>query len=306
MERTISNKQSLNEVLKNACEGDVFILEDGNYCEKVEINTNRITLKAKNPHKVIISNKDYYHKIMPNHNECNTFGTYTLYIGGNDVQLKDIVIRNDATPSEVYGQAVALHVNGTRFKCDNCIIESAQDTLFTGPMPKDLIERYQGFYSQEKLLGLPSSQIYHQCKIIGDVDFIFGGATVLFDECAIVTVERKSGFTSYIAAPSHEKTTEFGYLFYRCSLISSVQMAETFLARPWRDYGCAAFIECSLGQHIHPLGFNKWNNTDRDKTARFFEYSENIDCSQREKWSIQLTKAEAQKYYQDFMNYLNM
>ena len=44
-----------------------------------------------------------------------------------------------------------------------------------------------------------------------------------------------------------------------------------FLARPWRDYGLSRFENCSYGSHISPLGFDKWNDTDRDRTARFYE-----------------------------------
>ena len=44
-----------------------------------------------------------------------------------------------------------------------------------------------------------------------------------------------------------------------------------YLARPWRDYGLARFEHCAYGAHIAPEGFDKWNDTHRDKTARFYE-----------------------------------
>ena len=44
-----------------------------------------------------------------------------------------------------------------------------------------------------------------------------------------------------------------------------------YLARPWQDYGLSRFENCSYGPHINPLGFDKWNDTDRDRTARFYE-----------------------------------
>ena len=44
-----------------------------------------------------------------------------------------------------------------------------------------------------------------------------------------------------------------------------------YLARPWRDYGLCRFENCTYGPHISPLGFDKWNDTDRDRTARFYE-----------------------------------
>lgn len=125
---------------------------------------------------------------MPNHNECNTFGTYSLLVGSDNIHLEGLIIQNEATPSSIYGQAVALHVIGTRFTCTNCIIKSAQDTLFTGPLPKDLIQRYTGFYDICKLKAEPSIQSYKNCVIVGDVDFIFGCATVLFEECELISI----------------------------------------------------------------------------------------------------------------------
>lgn len=302
MNYEITNNQSIKDCLLKMQAGDTLILDDGVYQGKFEIWNSGIKIKAKNPRKAILSNKDYYHKIMPNHNECNTFNTFTLYIGGDDVILEDLTIKNEATPSNVYGQAVALHVDGNNFRCQNCSILSAQDTLFTGPMPKDLIERYQGFYPEERLKGLPSVQCYENCIIAGDVDFIFGSATALFKNCDILSIERDGNTPTYVCAPSHPKELPYGYLFYQCNFKGTKGLA--YLGRPWRDYGCAAFILCNLGKHIHPLGFNKWNNTNRDKTARFYEYTLNTDLSLREKWAVQLSEEEAFKYVDDFLAFM--
>lgn len=293
---------SINEILKTVSSGDTIILNDGLYNEKVEIWTDNITLRAKNPRKTIITNKDYYHKIMADGNECNTFRTYTVYIGGNQVHLDGVVIQNEATPSKIYGQAVALHVDGNEFFCENCIISSAQDSLFTGPLPKDLCEKYKGFYPSEKLKGLPSKQIYKNCIIKGDVDFIFGCATVLFEDCDIITIDANRNSPSFVCAPAHPKELPFGYLFYHCKFQGK---EKTYLARPWRDFGCAAFIECELGNHVLPEGYNKWNNTNRDKTARFYEYTKGLNIIDRASWSHQLTSLEAMEYLKEFNTFFS-
>lgn len=298
---TINSSQSINETVKKMNPKDILVLENGIYHEKVEIWTDYITIKAKNPHHVIITNKDYYHKIMPNHNECNTFGTYSLLIGADHVVLEGILIQNKATPSSIYGQAVALHVIGNHFYCSNCIIMSEQDTLFTGPLPKDLIERYRGFYEEKKLKENHSIQHYKNCWIYGNVDFIFGCATVLFEQCDLFTIGQLEHKVSYICAPAHEKNIPYGYLFYKCNLTGS---GPTYLARPWRDYGCAAFIDCTMDSNILPEGFNKWNNTNRDQTARFYEYTPTQNTNNRVTWSHQLTKKEADQYVNNFIAYM--
>lgn len=292
---------SINETLKKLNSKDILILNDGIYYEKVEVWNSNITIKAKHHLKAKIAHKDYYHKIMPDNNECNTFRTYTLYVGGNDVKIEGIIIENQAVPSCIYGQAVAMHVDGNNFTCEECVITGAQDTLFTGPMPADLLLRYEGFYPIEKRKGTPSKQIYRKCTIKGDVDFIFGCATVFFDQCKIISLDRNSTKPSYICAPAHPEELPFGYLFHKC-IIQGNEPA--YLARPWRDYGCAAFIECELDNHILPEGYNKWDNTHRDQTARFYEYSTQIDTSRRVSWAHLLSSAEATNYLKMFLSYL--
>ncbi len=308
MEYILTNTQSINEILKKAISGDTLFLKSGVYKEKVQILKKGITLIGEDPKNTILTNHDFYHKIMPDYNECNTFRTYTCYVGADNVTIKNLTIENSSIPSEKYGQAVSLYVDGNNFECVNSILKSAQDTLFTGPLPKDLIQRHQGFLPASFLTGRPSAQIYKNCTIQGDVDFIFGCATALFEDCNIISLckKNKKAFepNGYICAPSHEKETPYGYLFYHCNLLSESNASNVFLGRPWRDYGCAAFIECTMENHIHPLGFNKWNNTNRDKTARFYEYGTTYDTSSREPWAHMLNKHEAQQYLTNYFNFM--
>ena len=65
----------------------------------------------------------------------------------------------------------------------------------------------------------------------------------------------------------------------------------------------AAFIDCKIGSHVNQKGFDKWQNTNRDKTARFFEYTENQKLENREPWVNILTKEESLIYYDNFINF---
>ena len=291
---------SINKIMGKMSENDTLILNDGIYNEKVYVTNNNITIKAKNANKVIIQNNDYYHKIMSDNNECNTFRTYTVYIGGNNVHLEGIHIKNTSTPSKIYGQAVALHVDGDFFKCDNCTIESAQDTLFTGPLPSDLQIRYKNFHTKDILKENKSFQVYKKCKIIGDIDFIFGCATALFYQCDIITIDNGSNSKAFISAPAHDINTPFGYLFLECNLINN---KKTYLSRPWRDYGCAAFINNHM-YNVYPEGFDNWNGSNRDKTARFYEQTYDTNITNRVSWSHQLSQEESDKYVCEFLSYI--
>ena len=305
MEYIIDNTTSINDTLEKMKDFDVLILKKGIYKEKVKVLNNNITIKGLDRDEVIIENKDFFHKIMPDFNECNTFRTYTVYVGGDNVFFQNLTIKNLSTPSSKYGQACALHVDGDYFYADGINIISAQDTLFTGPLPRDLQKRHIGFLEDTFRRDRKSYQKYINCYIEGDVDFIFGCATALFYNSRIHTIKRDieldGDVGGYISAPSHEKETKFGYLFYKCSLTSDEGVKKVFLSRPWRDYGTSCFIDCKYGSHIDPKGFANWNKTKRYNTARYYEYNENIDITKRVSWAHMLTKDEKDKYIKDFI-----
>ena len=166
---------------------------------------------------------------------------------------------------------MALSVLGTDFLLENCCLISTQDTLFAGPLPSDLIGRYEGFLLDPLRAGYPMEQTYRNCRIDGTVDFIFGCANALFENCELRSLNdaRNIGF---VAAPAHE-SYQTGFVFRGCRLTCQEGVAEgsIYLARPWRDLGMAVFENCTYGPHIAPAGFDKWQGTDRDRTARFFE-----------------------------------
>ena len=57
----------------------------------------------------------------------------------------------------------------------------------------------------------------------------------------------------------------------RLTCEEGVTPGSIYLARPWRDYGLTTFRNCRMDRHIAPAGFDKWNDTHRDQTARFYE-----------------------------------
>ena len=165
-----------------------------------------------------------------------------------------------------------LSVLGTDFSMKDCTLTSTQDTLFLGPLPPDLIERYEGFLADELRRGGEMKQHFQSCTIQGTVDFIFGCGNALFEACVIrsLTDARNVG---YVAAPAHSEDQKEGFHFKGCQITCTegVASGSIYLARPWRDYGLSRFEDCSYGDHIAEAGFDKWSGTDRDRTARFFE-----------------------------------
>ncbi|MBQ2587699.1 MAG: pectin esterase, partial [Prevotella sp.] len=90
----------------------------------------------------------------------------------------------------------------------------------------------------------------------------------------------------------------YGYVFNRCKLIADEGIDKVFLGRPWRPYAYTLFMNCELGKHIRPEGWHNWGKKDNEQTARYLEYNntgDGSDKTNRVAWSKQLTKKEAQK-----------
>ena len=199
-----------------------------------------------------------------------TFRTYTVKVDGNYITLKNITIEN-AAPRK--GQAVALHTEGDHLVVINCRILGNQDTIYT---------------------GMAGTRLYFRdCYIEGTTDFIFGPSTAWFENCTI-----KSKINSFVTAASTPKDVKFGYIFNRCKLIAAPEAQEVFLGRPWRPYAYTLFMNCELGGHIVPQGWQNWGNKANEQTARYLEYNntgEGAKTQERAPWSRQLTKKEAAK-----------
>ena len=199
-----------------------------------------------------------------------TFRTYTVKVDGNYITLKNITIEN-AAPRK--GQAVALHTEGDHLVVINCRILGNQDTIYT---------------------GMAGTRLYFKdCYIEGTTDFIFGPSTAWFENCTI-----KSKINSFVTAASTPKDVKYGYIFNRCKLIAAPEAQEVFLGRPWRPYAYTLFMNCELGGHIVPQGWQNWGNKANEQTARYLEYNntgEGAKTQERVPWSRQLTKKEAAK-----------
>jgi pectinesterase len=247
---------------------EIFV-KNGIYEEKFVIpswNTD-ISLIGESVENTIISWNDHSGK-----GNINTFTSYTMKVEGNDFYAENLTIRNTAGRNA--GQAVALHVEGDRCIFVNCRIIGDQDTLYAG------VDN--------------SRQYYKNCYIEGTTDFIFGPATVLFENCTIVCKKN-----SYITAASTTQAQDFGFVFKDCKIIVTDQAERVYLGRPWRPYAQTVFINTEMDAKIRPEGWHNWSKPEAEKTAFYAEYGSTGPGASREKrvsWSKQLSSQEAKKY----------
>lgn len=118
-------------------------------------------------------------------------------------------------------QAVALHVAGAdRVLLDTLTLSSFQDTLYLQSTAPSQITRV----------------FLNACDIEGDVDFIFGNATALFENCTLRTRGLR-GAQSWVVAPSTNIRTPYGFVFRDCQFThdgaEAGQNGTSFVGRQW-------------------------------------------------------------------------
>lgn len=248
----------------------IITVKEGVYNEKVHIYSwnTKVHLIGESKEKTIIRAGDFFKKIAKGRN--STFHTSTVLVEGNDCLIKNLTIENSA--GEV-GQAVALSVNADRVKVENCNLLGYQDTLYTA--------------------GEGLKQYFKNCLITGSTDFIFGEATVFFENCTI-----HSKKDSYITAASTPAGIAHGYVFNNCKLTADEGVSEVYLGRPWRVYAKTVFVDCELGSHILKEGWHNWNKKDAEQTVFYAEINSKGPgaSKEREQWAKQLKKSKAKQF----------
>jgi pectinesterase len=266
-------QEAINAVRVHWQEETVIYIKNGVYREKIVVpdNNNWISLIGESQEGTIITNNEHARMIGADGKEIGTFKTSVLTAGGDDFRLENLTIQNTAGVGDGIGQALALYLSGDRAVLNKVRLLSYQDTLYT----------------------CKGRHYFNNCYIAGHVDFIFGGATAVFDECEIHSLRK-----GYITAASTEEQTACGYVFLNCKLTGAADHSTVFLGRPWRPYAHTVFINTWMGAHIKPEGWENWRNPDNERTARYAEYGSTgpgANQSSRVGWSRQLTAAEVEK-----------
>lgn len=249
----------------------VIYVKNGTYKEKLIIPSwlTNIEICGQSAEKTIITYDDHANIRLPETGKAmGTFRTYTVKVEGTDITFKNITVENN---SARLGQAVALHTEGDRLVFIGCRFLGHQDTVYT---------------------GTPGTRLYfNNCYIEGTTDFIFGPSTAWFERCSI-----QSKANSYITAASTPQDVKYGYVFNNCRLTAAEGVTKVYLGRPWRPYAYTLFMNCGLGGHILPAGWDNWRDKSNELTARYGEFNNTgagSNVKERAPWSRQLSKKEA-------------
>jgi pectinesterase len=199
-----------------------------------------------------------------------TFFSAVVDINAPQFEAENITFENTFGTGS---QAVAISVHSDRAVFRHCRFLGMQDTLYAAS----------------------GRQYYVDCYIAGHVDFIFGNAQAVFERSEICS--RGAGF---IAAVSRTLPAgPEGFVFDHCKLTAGEGVREVALGRPWRLYARVVYLNCWMGEHIRPEGWNNWNKPEAEKDSFFAEYGSEgpgAKMAERVAWAHALTASEAARF----------
>lgn len=161
------------------------------------------------------------------------------------------------TAGAIKQQAVALRVQSDRSVFINCHMDGYQNTL----------------YAQTH------RQFYRACTIFGTIDFVFGDATAILQNCVLVIRrpldDQHSVVTAQGRVDRHENT---GFVLHRCRIIPDKALElvadkfQSYLGRPWKEYSRVVIMESEIGGVISPQGYVAMQDEFGLKTLSYAEY----------------------------------
>ncbi|MBE5828226.1 MAG: pectin esterase [Butyrivibrio sp.] len=286
-------------------ESAVIRIGEGVFCEKLFCEKKDITFVGAGIDKTVIDFDDYANEIMEDGSKRGTFRSYTAFFGGKRVAVKDMTIRNSAGDGRVVGQAVAVYADADVCLFENVEMNSCQDTLFCAPLPR--AERQKNGFMGPRVMTERrlTRQYYKSCIITGDVDFIFGGADAVFDDCRIVCNDRMHGSNrmldvmgaagsrvAKVGAGKLDKdqiditerlvngyitaacglSGDLGFVFRNCTVTGAKGCEEgsVFLGRPWREEARTVFLNCACDKSVAPERFSGWGGITKDEPSTFY------------------------------------
>lgn len=278
---------------------ETIFIKKGIYKERIEIRKNNITLIGEDTDETIITEGFYARMIMPDGSKRGTFRSYTFLVYADNFSASNITFENSAGFGNNVGQTIAVYAEGDNITFKHCKILGHQDTLFTGPLP--LKEKQPGGFTGPTIDGERKlvHQLYEDCFICGEIDFIFGSATAYFKNCTLFALNRNEPINSYYTAPSTYEGQAFGYVFDNCTFTGNCPPKSVALSRPWRIHAKVVLLNCEYSDQIIDEGFTDWNKPESHETVYYAEYNGHGDGykpKKRAAYVHQLDEAQAARY----------
>ncbi|KAE8772887.1 putative pectinesterase/pectinesterase inhibitor 40 [Hordeum vulgare] len=244
----------------------VIHIKAGGYFENVEVGSDKtnIMFVGDGMWKTVIKAS---RNVVDNY---TTFRSATLAVIGTGFLARDLTVENAAGPAK--HQAVALRVNADLSAFYRCSFAGYQDTLYAHSL----------------------RQFYRDCDVYGTVDFVFGDAAALLQNCSLYARRPGPGQKNVFTAQGREDPNQnTGIAVQGCKVAAAADLVpvlanfSSYLGRPWKAYSRTVFMQSKMEALVHPRGWLEWNGTFALDTLYYAEYMNRgpgADTSARVAW----------------------
>ncbi|CAI8615132.1 unnamed protein product [Vicia faba] len=184
-----------------------------------------------------------------------TFQSATFAVVGDRFIAKGITFENSAGASK--HQAVAVRSGADFSAFYQCSFVAFQDTLYVHSL----------------------RQFYRECDVYGTVDFIFGNAAVVFQNCNLYARKPDPNQKNLFTAQGREDPNQnTGISILNCKVAAAADLIpvkstfKSYLGRPWKKYSRTVYLNSVIEDLIDPAGWLEWNGTFALDTLYYGEY----------------------------------
>ncbi|XP_058226931.1 pectinesterase 3 [Rhododendron vialii] len=238
---------AVQKVPKKSVYRFVIYVKAGVYVENVNLDksTWNVMIYGDGMSQTVISGSRNFVDGTP------TFSTATFAAVGRGFIARDIAFKNTAGAAK--HQAVALRSGSDMSVFYRCLIDGFQDTLYAHS----------------------NRQFYRDCDITGTIDFIFGNAAVVFQNCNIQPRQPlPNQFITVTAQGKTDVNQNTGISIQKCVMSPLGNLtADSYLGRPWKNYSTTVIMQTNIGSFLDPTGWTPWiSNVDPPNTIFYAEY----------------------------------
>ena len=130
---------------------------------------------------------------------------------------------------------------------------------------------------QDTLYVLSGRQFYRECDIYGTVDFIFGNAAVVLQNCNLYARTPPQGIITFTAQGRTDPNQNTGIIIHNSVVTGASDFnpssVNAYLGRPWKEYSRTVFMETFLDSLINPAGWMEWTGNFALNTLYYAEYA---------------------------------
>ncbi|KMZ60851.1 pectin methylesterase, family CE8 [Zostera marina] len=229
----------------------VIYIKTGGYFENVVVDSNKHNL-------MFVGDGMWKTVVKSDRNNVDGWPTYcsaTVSVLGYRFQARDMTFENTAGPSK--HQAVAFRITADQSSFYRCGFVGYQDTLYVHTL----------------------RQFFRECDIYGTVDFIFGNAVAVFQNCNLYARKPNPGQKNVFTAQGRRGPNQSSGISILNSKIAAAadlipvkDSVKSYLGRPWQNYSRTVIIGTNIEDLIEPQGWLEWDGDFALDTLYYGEY----------------------------------